>query len=1044
VDNKKQTRTPKASMKPPSFDKMVWVTVGKTEHQAWLVEEVAGGQELVLIRWESTRGQERVPSLSIRHNMPSRRGRSTRTQISLKEPSLIPTSMSSAVALAARPSIGKPKKRKEKGKKKIPATAFQFDQTSESEFSLAGKDTDASEELNLKNDLDETDDSFRSGRAPRRERLSSQVEVPEVNNNHNHDDHSKLVKRVQLTLRGVLLDAEIIDSYSEPDAEFQKLAQRTPTAVQRTVPVPFVPAPATIQEMKKSKKRKRDKSSLQMQPNSVYNEAGARKSVPSLPDSLPRKNVPREESVASIPQTRAELGYTPRKSPSQKQPSSSMLDSVTRKKKARSGLESSTDISSIHPNNAIPRNKKKATKKNSRHSDKAATKRVELSTMPPRDEDHSSDDELAKIYQNQKEALPSQVSGGLTKNLEEKKNVRDSARSREDNDANLSSDDEAELERTRGRMGSLHNDTPSQTVSSAVSNLEVESSDDDVERERTQARITAKEVSTRITSTSLSVCGMMSPTWKPYSHMDAESSDDEVTREGGKVRMKFTDTRIQSPVENEETGEVSNQRMLSSSGRPSSVHPQVEDSEAEEEEKTHGDASGVICGQVEGAHGRIEVTNEKIPESSLPLKVVETTDRTRDASTVSLSTAVLSNGIPNVEKDKSTDEYAENQLGKDYDVVVAASSGLSKEGAITTAGEETGPFSVATRGLPDQKENACVNDAILAPSLQANGVTRMEDDDDAASPAQHLPKDPMEVNSSSPVPPSGGRDVTEYYPRDRVAAAVAKEGMVYIPTRVDEVGSVKGNDNGARESNWIDESQFHGDTGKCDGQKSWLSLLSEVVTNLEENRGEPISSVPSKEKANMGGGDSSDDEAILQSQNHMSLTRKGTQSPSVQPDGLSNMSRNAVAPTLSFSSKHEDSSSDDDEIRPRGRAPVRIKPIKFYRASQQENYNSSDDEAEVARTEAVLSGLSFRKRGLDGRHFAETRSSWLTKQIVIIRKRHRVRHGMQRQVEASKPRGKVLIGFTGSAIENLTRALKIDIARMVMCAGKKLAKNVGD
>jgi hypothetical protein len=44
----------------------VWVTVGKTEHQAWLREEM-GGNYTVLIRWETTGREERVPILSVRH-----------------------------------------------------------------------------------------------------------------------------------------------------------------------------------------------------------------------------------------------------------------------------------------------------------------------------------------------------------------------------------------------------------------------------------------------------------------------------------------------------------------------------------------------------------------------------------------------------------------------------------------------------------------------------------------------------------------------------------------------------------------------------------------------------------------------------------------------------------------------------------------------------------------------------------------------------------------------------------------------------------------
>jgi hypothetical protein len=62
------------------FNKLVWVLVGKTEHQAWLLEELAD-RDMVMIRWESTRLKERVPVLSIRLDLPGRSSRRRQAQI---------------------------------------------------------------------------------------------------------------------------------------------------------------------------------------------------------------------------------------------------------------------------------------------------------------------------------------------------------------------------------------------------------------------------------------------------------------------------------------------------------------------------------------------------------------------------------------------------------------------------------------------------------------------------------------------------------------------------------------------------------------------------------------------------------------------------------------------------------------------------------------------------------------------------------------------------------------------------------------------------
>jgi hypothetical protein len=46
------------------LEKMVWVQMGKTEHQAWLMEEIAGKTQVV-VKWEITNLQETVPIHSI-------------------------------------------------------------------------------------------------------------------------------------------------------------------------------------------------------------------------------------------------------------------------------------------------------------------------------------------------------------------------------------------------------------------------------------------------------------------------------------------------------------------------------------------------------------------------------------------------------------------------------------------------------------------------------------------------------------------------------------------------------------------------------------------------------------------------------------------------------------------------------------------------------------------------------------------------------------------------------------------------------------------
>lgn len=69
------------------LSKLVWVTVGKTEHQAWLLEEMAG-TFTVKIRWESTGQEDRVPILSVRYEAAGG-GRRTRRRRPAEAPTTI-------------------------------------------------------------------------------------------------------------------------------------------------------------------------------------------------------------------------------------------------------------------------------------------------------------------------------------------------------------------------------------------------------------------------------------------------------------------------------------------------------------------------------------------------------------------------------------------------------------------------------------------------------------------------------------------------------------------------------------------------------------------------------------------------------------------------------------------------------------------------------------------------------------------------------------------------------------------------------------------
>ena len=74
---RKQSEVQTTTKAPCDADKLIWVLVGRTEHQAWLLEDMED-REYVLIRWESTRNVERVPVLTIRRELLGRSSRRSR------------------------------------------------------------------------------------------------------------------------------------------------------------------------------------------------------------------------------------------------------------------------------------------------------------------------------------------------------------------------------------------------------------------------------------------------------------------------------------------------------------------------------------------------------------------------------------------------------------------------------------------------------------------------------------------------------------------------------------------------------------------------------------------------------------------------------------------------------------------------------------------------------------------------------------------------------------------------------------------------------
>jgi hypothetical protein len=105
------TRVPRlSSVAGKEIHQLVWVTVGKTDHPAWLLGESDGSQQKVLVQWESTRGIEEVPITSIHFNFPSQRKRHTRTEMNV-----------SSFGTGRTPKVGVPLKSNTKRKRSTSA-----------------------------------------------------------------------------------------------------------------------------------------------------------------------------------------------------------------------------------------------------------------------------------------------------------------------------------------------------------------------------------------------------------------------------------------------------------------------------------------------------------------------------------------------------------------------------------------------------------------------------------------------------------------------------------------------------------------------------------------------------------------------------------------------------------------------------------------------------------------------------------------------------------------------------------------------------------
>jgi hypothetical protein len=269
--------------------KLVWVTVGKTEHQAWLLEDL-GEKESAWIEWESTRGKELVSVLNIRLKMPSRKSRQRNAQITdmkklLRPPTpkelqdaaeankLLSSPIKSApIARKAKnesKSSGESKKKKRRQRAGAPKS---YADPSEREFEFnkeasSGESSDEEEEFDLDvNDLGilpriESSSRSSEGRVTRkrprlsiREQLSdeddSDLSDSDIEGPANSDDDedpeiikkSKYIKRISLTSRpqgGYY--AEIMDSYHFP--KFRSTTLPKPQLGSAAPPVQAVSAP---------------------------------------------------------------------------------------------------------------------------------------------------------------------------------------------------------------------------------------------------------------------------------------------------------------------------------------------------------------------------------------------------------------------------------------------------------------------------------------------------------------------------------------------------------------------------------------------------------------------------------------------------------------------------------------------------------------------------------------------------------------------------------------------------------------------------------
>ena len=75
---------PQAGRTKKDLSKMVWCKDGKTEHQAWLLEDTLEGKEKALVEWQTTGRRKLVPVSWIRFDIPRQRRRTCRAEINVK------------------------------------------------------------------------------------------------------------------------------------------------------------------------------------------------------------------------------------------------------------------------------------------------------------------------------------------------------------------------------------------------------------------------------------------------------------------------------------------------------------------------------------------------------------------------------------------------------------------------------------------------------------------------------------------------------------------------------------------------------------------------------------------------------------------------------------------------------------------------------------------------------------------------------------------------------------------------------------------------